>query len=130
MSQMDREWLVRIQELLLEEKRRVWSELREELFHAIGEELHTQYDIPQDVPEQGVIELLADTGLALADIRKEELMRIEEALNRLSEGNYGICAECGEQIDEARLKVSPSATCCIGCQKRRENPAGTAGPKP
>jgi len=130
MSRMDSEWLERVKAQLVEEKRKLWGELREDLFHTFGEELHTQYEIPQDVPDQGVIELLADTGLALADIRKEELMRIEEALNRLSEGNYGLCADCGEPIGEARLRVSPSATCCISCQNQRESSAAAAGPAP
>lgn len=127
MTPMDRERQERLLVLLTEEKRRLWNELREDLFQKLGQDLHTQYDIPQDIAELGVIDQLADTGLAVADIRREELTRIEDALNRLKEGSYGVCADCSQLIDEARLRVSPCAPCCIRCQERREGPAAAAG---
>lgn len=127
MTSMDRERQERLQALLGEEKRRLWNELREELFQTLGEDLHTQYDIPQDVADLGAIELLADTGLALADIRKQELARIQGALDRLTEGTYGICEDCGSPIAEERLRVSPYAPCCIRCQELREVQARPAG---
>ena len=112
---------------LTEEKRRLWNELRTELFETLGEGLHSQYDIPQDVGEQGIIDLLEDTGLAVADIRMKELTRMEEAFRRFAEGSYGICEDCGEEIDEARLRVAPYAPCCLRCQERREGPAHSPG---
>jgi len=54
---------------------------------------------------------LADKSLALA-----------VALDRLREGTYGICQECGCQIPERRLEVMPTATLCVPCQERRERP--------
>jgi DnaK suppressor protein len=112
----------RLLQLLTETKRRLWGELREELFRTLGEGLHTQYDIPQDIGEQGILDLLGDTGLAVADIRREELTRLDDALRRLEAGKYGICEGCGEEIDEARLQVAPYAVCCVQCQEKRESP--------
>lgn len=113
----------RLRALLEGEKRRLWAELREEIFRTLGEEMHTQYEIPQDIGEQGILDLLSDTGLAVADIRKGELIRLDEAIARLAAGCYGVCEECETEIDEARLKAVPYATCCVECQKRREGPA-------
>ena len=127
MTQADRERQARLRMFLTGEKRRLWNELRQELFQTLGEGLHTQYDIPQDIGEQGIIDLLEDTGLAVANIRREELTRIDEALRRLEAGSYGLCEECGELIDEARLQVAPYASCCISCQEKREGPATTPG---
>ncbi len=42
------------------------------------------------------------------------------AQDRLRDGTYGICADCGHPIPERRLKVLPTATLCVRCQERRE----------
>jgi DnaK suppressor protein len=123
---MEQERVRQMRDLLMEEKRRLWKELRSELFEKLGEELHSQYDIPRDIGEQGILDLLEDTGLAVADMRREELTRMEEALKRLEAGNYGICESCGRKIDEARLGVAPYVTCCVKCQKQREEAAAVA----
>lgn len=47
--------------------------------------------------------------------RKEILTRIEGALRRIENGDYGICFVCGDDIDTARLNIDPTATRCIGC---------------
>ncbi len=129
MARTDGERQKRLHDLLMEEKRRLWNELRAELFGKTGEELHSQHDIPRDIGEQGILDLLEDTGLAVADIRRERLTLMEEAIKRLEAGTYGVCEECGEKIDEARLKVNPYANCCIGCQRQRDT-ASAAPRKP
>lgn len=47
--------------------------------------------------------------------RAGELRRIEAALKRIDEGDFGYCAECGEPIPEKRLKIDLTATRCAGC---------------
>ena len=44
---------------------------------------------------------------------ESQLKEVNEALSRLQKGTYGICATGGEPIDEARLRVNPSAATCI-----------------
>lgn len=122
MAQADDTRQTRLQNLLLSEKRRLWNELRVELFNTLGVDLNKQYDIPQDIGDRGVLDLLEDTGLAIADIRREQLTQMEGALVKLEDGSYGICDECDTEIDEARLLVAPYATCCVACQQLREGP--------
>ncbi|MFA6587957.1 MAG: TraR/DksA C4-type zinc finger protein [Patescibacteria group bacterium] len=43
---------------------------------------------------------------------------IEEALKKVEAGTYGICQECGNQIESERLKILPSATICAACIKK------------
>lgn len=114
--------------ILLEEKRRLWNELRAELFRD-QEKLHTQFDIPQDVGDMGMMDLLADTGLAVTGILREKLSRMDEAERKLADGTYGICEDCGDEIDEERLRVQPYAVCCVPCQEKREGPAYPPGTK-
>lgn len=127
MERLSEDRQARLRELLLAEKRRLWAELRRELFERVGEELQSQYDLPQDPGEAGLIDVLEDTGLALADIRRQELSRLDGALERLREGSYGRCEECGQPIEEERLRVAPYAPCCLACQTRREGPPSGPG---
>ena len=51
-----------------------------------------------------------------ADARRAgELRRIEAALVRIEEGEYGYCVECGEPIDPKRLEIDPAAPRCRAC---------------
>ena len=52
---------------------------------------------------------------AIENSKIHEIHHIQEALKRISEGTYGICAQCGEDIDPKRLKALPTATRCISC---------------
>ncbi|OLF81231.1 molecular chaperone DnaK [Maricaulis sp. W15] len=47
--------------------------------------------------------------------RTQELRRIDAALARIDEDEFGWCAECGEPIEEARLEIDPAAPRCSGC---------------
>lgn len=110
----------RLREMLLEKKRIMWNELREELFRNTGEGLHSQFEISLDPAEQGLIDLLEDTGLTLADIRRQELTAMDEAMGRLEQGTYGVCEACGREIPEDRLRVVPFARYCREDQEKQE----------
>ena len=45
----------------------------------------------------------------------QEIHQIREALKRIAQGTYGVCAKCGVDIDPKRLKALPTATRCISC---------------
>ena len=47
--------------------------------------------------------------------RQVQLQKVQSALRRLDEGEYGYCLICGEEIDPGRLKIDPATTRCIGC---------------
>jgi DnaK suppressor protein len=128
MARTKRERELRLKEILLNEKRKLWNELRSDLFGG-QDRLHTQFDIPQDAGDMSIIDLLADTGLALTEINRQKLSRMDAAERKLAEGSYGICEDCDEEIDEERLKVQPYAICCVKCQERREGPSYPPGAK-
>lgn len=107
---------------LAERKRRLWAEVRDDIFRSVAEGVHDEWDIPQDPGDRSLLDLLADQNLVVAGIRKEELTQLEEAQQRLEMGRYGICEECGEEIGIARLKVVPFTAHCIKCQKAKEGP--------
>lgn len=50
----------------------------------------------------------------------EELQDIERALQRIESGRFGACVECGIYIGNERLRIKPTASRCISCQKLAE----------
>ncbi len=59
--------------------------------------------------------------LELSRRQQRELAALQNALNRIDEGDYGLCFECGEEINPKRLEIDLVATLCISCAQRREN---------
>lgn len=51
-----------------------------------------------------------------------ELEQIAAALHRVDAGTYGQCEDCGEPIDERRLRALPATRYCTACQALRERP--------
>jgi DnaK suppressor protein len=52
--------------------------------------------------------------------RRDELARIDAALKRIEQGEYGYCVTCGVEIQAKRLEFDPAAANCIDCATRRE----------
>jgi len=57
---------------------------------------------------------------ALSDAERQMLLEIEDALERLDEGGYGICLNCSDDIPKIRLRAVPWARYCIDCQEQVE----------
>ena len=57
---------------------------------------------------------------ATRSLLAERTNRLAEALERLRDGSYGTCQECGEAIAPARLKAMPEVMTCVRCQDRLE----------
>ena len=67
---------------------------------------------------------IAETELTFSIRMKERkgglVLKIEEAIERIENGTYGICEECEEEISEERLKARPVTTLCIDCKRKQE----------
>ena len=62
----------------------------------------------------------------LAEVESRELAHIENALEQMRSGQYGVCEGCEKPIPLARLQALPYATMCIDCQREAEK-SGAAG---
>lgn len=107
-----------------EEIRKTLLDMREKLLTGISEKpipdaLVTQSDIG-DIIDQAGDERDRELSLLLSVRDKEKLFAINEALEKLKEGTYGICEECGERIGTGRLKVMPLAKYDVSCQAKLE----------
>ena len=61
-----------------------------------------------------------DFLLRLRDRERKLMLKIKEALERIENGTFGICEQCGEKISEKRLRARPMATLCIDCKHEQE----------
>jgi RNA polymerase-binding transcription factor len=57
-----------------------------------------------------------EVGLATRELLMERVNRLSAGLDRMSEGTYGTCVECGEAISAARLHAMPEVQTCVRCQ--------------
>lgn len=73
-----------------------------------------------DPSDRATLESDRNFTLRIRDRERKLIGKIKEALERIDNGSYGICEECGEQISEARLKARPVTTLCIDCKKNQE----------
>lgn len=112
--------LKRLKNTLLERKRKMWDDLRHDIFRKLGREYNAEFDNPHDLEELSILDMIEDTGLAVADIRREQLEMLDASLRKIDDGTYGVCGDCGTDIDEERLKVEISAEYCVGCKKKQE----------
>lgn len=106
----------------------MWNDLRDEVFRKLGKEYNDQFDNPQDLEDLGLIDLIEDLGLTVADMRRQEIEKLDEALRKLDEGTYGVCSSCGEEIDEGRLNAVPFAEYCLRCKGESEGREGSKKP--
>ena len=61
--------------------------------------------------------------LNLSEKERSQLGRVEDAIQKLADGRYGVCEECEERIPVKRLKIVPFAKFCVACKsKMEENP--------
>ena len=100
------------------------AQLRDEIQHTLersSEETHARIaDQARDTEDDSFSNLVVDVNLAEIDRDADELRRIDGALARISEGSYGLCASCGQEIPQARLQAEPTAVRCVQCQELYE----------
>ena len=74
----------------------------------------------QDLADKAASAYSKELNFSLSDAERNLLMLIEEAFNRMKDGNYGTCTNCGAEIGEKRLHAVPWTPFCIDCQELQE----------
>ncbi|MBS1147051.1 MAG: conjugal transfer protein TraR [Proteobacteria bacterium] len=104
------------------------SEVRDELQNA-GEQhrIDLLNNEPGDSGDESMANALADFNLTIVDRQVQGLRDIELAFQRIKNGEYGVCIDCGDDVPFNRLQAYPSAKRCIVCQQKREREYVQAG---
>jgi DnaK suppressor protein len=101
---------------------------RDALRKALAGDLSTLKELREqsgDVIDQALDSAQNELNSQLAEVESRELACIENALERMRGGQYGVCEGCTNKIPFARLSALPYATLCIECQREAERD-GTA----
>jgi len=80
--------------------------------------------------EEATETLELEKRLALEKRIREQLVGVEHALHKFEEGTYGLCDNCGQPIDPARLEALPQASLCMNCKAQQaKNAKGKPPPR-
>jgi DnaK suppressor protein len=109
-----------LQRMLLGKRQEIIREIEGNLGQSLTEDQQRRLESARDVGDQALMDLERELGISLMEMRNRKRQAIDEALTRLNEGTYGICAECGIEVSEKRLEAVPFAKLCVQCQSRQE----------
>ena len=94
------------------------NELRSEAEKTV-EDMDEDENFP-DPSDRATLESNRNSILRIRDRERKLIFKIQEALQRLDVGEFGVCEECGEEISIERLKARPVTTLCIECKSSQE----------
>lgn len=99
------------------------EEMNEKIINDVEQTLSdmtTQTGNIPDPNDRATVESDRSFELRIRDRERKLMNKIEEALNRIDEGNYGLCEDCGGEISVKRLEARPVAKYCIDCKTKQE----------
>ncbi|HOX25996.1 MAG TPA: TraR/DksA family transcriptional regulator [Candidatus Krumholzibacteria bacterium] len=125
---MDKRNLAKFREILLNERARLLKDVQRNekaIRHADGEsESGAGRAHSNHLADQGSDEAEYETKLLLSATQMEYLREIDEALQRIEDGTYGICEMTGEPIGLDRLRALPTARLSVKAQEKLESSQG------
>lgn len=83
-------------------------------------EMSQEDDTFPDPLDRAMSESSRTIELRKRDRERKLLQKIRKAIQKMEDGTYGTCEECGDEISEERLRVRPEATLCIKCKEEQE----------
>jgi len=106
--------------MLMARRQEVMREIEADLGQSLTEDQQRRLESARDVGDQALMDLERELGISLLEMRNRKRQLLDEAIQRLAEGTYGRCAECGIEISEKRLAAVPFAKLCVECQAKQE----------
>lgn len=103
--------------------RELLAEKKAELLNEAGRAVNGMTDEKENFPDptdRASLESNRNFMLRIKDRERKLISKIDEAIQRIEDGAYGLCEECGEPIGVERLKARPVTTLCIDCKNAEE----------
>jgi DnaK suppressor protein len=119
-DRMSRSRYNELKHMLEARRREIQTEVQDKIrdVRAQGEvgKLHEVFD----AGESSEADIQDDIEFALIQMKSETLNKINDALSRLEQGDYGYCFDCGDEVGEKRLRALPFAVRCKDCEEAKE----------
>lgn len=127
MAPLSARQLEKFRSMLSKRSEALRAEIHAEMIRAGNETFADLVGGVADAGDEAVATVIADMDQALAGRQLAELRQIEEAQRRLDSGEYGVCVDCEDDIEEKRLAAYPSAKRCVLCQGKYEKTYAQGG---
>src|SRR6204780_2910455 len=114
-----KKFLAKMREQLGEMKTKLLSEIDSEM----RAEREGNKDEGMDTYDLASEERDREINFILSDRERVKIKQIDDALDRLDDGSYGVCESCGLEIGEERLEAMPFSRLCRDCQQDQEREA-------
>ena len=118
---MDQQTLEKFKNLLLEKRLEVLDrieQLREATRQNSEEGSGNRTGIGLDLADQGSDQMEREKAFLFLSREEKYLQQIQDALNRIELGEYGVCRVCGKDIDPKRLEIVPTTRICVPCKNK------------
>jgi len=115
-KELDRKTIAKFKKILLKEREQIVGEVKQiaESSKEMGQ------DGIQDIGDEAANIYNKQVLLSLNENERMRLQEADEALDRIENGTYGVCEECGGPISLKRLEVRPVAKYCVPCLTKLE----------
>ena len=102
----------------------ILEEQKKRLLDSVQKTVDQDLKLPsEDLPDEvdlASTELSQSITFRLRDRERVLLQKIEDALSRIENNQFGKCETCGDEIEMKRLEARPVTTLCIGCKEEQE----------
>jgi DnaK suppressor protein len=115
-------------EVLENERKRLTEEMSQSQTNASSQEERREGSPFGKREEEATETLELEKRLALENRIRQELARVEHALEKIEQGTYGLCDNCGKPIPPERLEALPQASLCMNCKELLEKNGKFAPP--
>ena len=111
-------------ERLLALRARLQGDMTQMEDNALNKDHSNTTSMPNHMAELGSGNFDQELTLSLVGSEKDALDQIEAAIERIEDGSYGQCEECGVKIPKSRLEAIPYAALCVRCASQQEEGHG------
>jgi DnaK suppressor protein len=119
-EQIDKRGIERLKRFLLEKR----EEIIGDVMHIRASSQEMGRDGIQDTADEASNLYNQQILLSLSESQRKTLREVDEALDRIDEGTYGVCDDCGNPVAPKRLFIKPFAKYCVRCQSVIEKQEG------
>lgn len=110
-----------LRKILYRKRAEVVKELEQQMGRKLTIEAGQKIDSAMDSGDMSSQDMDQGIDYSLLEMKYEQYKDIADAFRKLQNSTYGLCEECGEEIDIKRLEVNPLARYCITCKQRKED---------
>lgn len=119
MTSINQHQIHKLQKVMEAELARLVDETQEEMSPEFKEN-YVDMGGDGDTGDEALADTIIDIDNAVIGIHLQEIGDLSAALDRIQAGVYGVCLDCGDDIDFERLSAYPSAKRCTRCQRLHE----------